>query len=849
MLESATWKRIVDAEPSPICAFDHEFRLTAFNAAHSDQFFAIYGHRVQVGEIFPDLFLPEQGSIIRAFMARALSGEVFEVVEEFGNPDLSKPFWSISYAPLRDDAGRIVGAFHRAQDISAQLRSQTELAAAKQALQEAKLLNRHLGRTLALFDDQVSELLDVEAIAGLAAKVVGQTLNSDAVGMGLLQPDGCTVAIDHVWTAPNTRVSLDNHSVIDVSGHMSRLSGDEEDLVDDIAITPRTPAQAESWSALGVRSAVNLPVLATDEIRAVFLVLCAEPRVWDRSEVEFARTIVNRMRVHAARVRDEQSHRATAAQLVEEVSLRTSELERQARTLHDSQEFARLALSAVGGVGVWTYDVVDDRFFYDAAIAKLYGIDPNRGTEGMSSTDFLQHVHPADRASLVATMSSGLVSPGDLELEYRLRHSDGTVHWVLARGHTYFDDSGRPVRRTGVGIDMTTQRLLEEQLRQSQKMEAVGQLTGGIAHDFNNLLVGITGSLELLQRRMASGRLEGLDRYASTAITSAQRAAALTQRLLAFARRQPLDPKRVDANRLVADMEDLLRRTLGPGIDLEMVMKGGLWPTLCDPNQLESAILNLAINSRDAMPDGGRLTVETANVDLDDACARAQGSDVKAGQYVLIAVTDTGIGMPPDICEKAFDPFFTTKPLGQGTGLGLSMLYGFVKQSEGHVRIYSEVGKGTTFTLYLQRLREAVAAEPAEIPLDSQSALGAEDGETVLVVEDEAAVRMLVSETLEDLGYAAIEAAESKAALRVLESDARIDLLITDVGLPGLNGRQIADAARVVRPQLKVLFMTGYAHNAAIGNSDALETGMKIITKPFALDALAKTIREMIEET
>jgi CheY-like chemotaxis protein len=301
----------------------------------------------------------------------------------------------------------------------------------------------------------------------------------------------------------------------------------------------------------------------------------------------------------------------------------------------------------------------------------------------------------------------------------------------------------------------------------------------------------------------------------------------------------------VDANRLVADMEDLIRRTLGPAIDLEMVLAGGLWTTLCDPNQLESAILNLAINARDAMDSVGRLTVETANAHLDDAYARSQGGEVKAGQYVVISVTDTGCGMPPDIVAKAFDPFFTTKPIGQGTGLGLSMLYGFIKQSEGHVRIYSEPGQGTTFKLYLPRHRGAVEADsrherPLEMPL-------AEDGETVLVVDDEATIRMLVTETLEELGYAAIEVADGQSALKILESDARVDLLVTDVGLPGMNGREVADAARAMRPDLRVLFITGYAHNAAIGNGTALQPGMEIITKPFALDALATKIRDMIE--
>jgi PAS domain S-box-containing protein len=413
------------------------------------------------------------------------------------------------------------------------------------------------------------------------------------------------------------------------------------------------------------------------------------------------------------------------------------------------------------------------------------------------------------------------------------------------------DGGDRPIAIAPEAVETTDRRRTEEALRQAQKMEAVGQLTGGIAHDFNNLLAGIMGSLELLQRRIATGRTDGVERYSAAAMTSAQRASALTQRLLAFARRQPLDPKLIDANRLVADMEDLLRRTLGPGIALEMVLAGGLWTSMSDPHQLESAILNLAINARDAMQDGqgagGRLTIETANTYLDDAYARAQGDEVRPGQYVLISVTDTGTGMPQDVIEKAFDPFFTTKPTGQGTGLGLSMVYGFVKQSEGHVRIYSEPGHGTTFKIYLPRHRGQNDAIDIETNDPNANALRAGEGETVLVVDDEATVRMLVTETLEDLGYAAIEANDGPTGLAILQSDARIDLLVTDVGLPGLNGRQLADAARLKRPNLKILFMTGYAHNAAIGNGAALAAGMEIMTKPFALDDLAKKIRDMIE--
>lgn len=382
----------------------------------------------------------------------------------------------------------------------------------------------------------------------------------------------------------------------------------------------------------------------------------------------------------------------------------------------------------------------------------------------------------------------------------------------------------------------------EEALRQSQKMEAVGQLTGGIAHDFNNLLTGIIGSLELLETRLRQGRTSELHRYVTVAQGASKRAAALTHRLLAFSRRQTLDAKPTDVNRLVMDMEELVRRTVGPQITLEVVTAGGLWPALIDPSQLESALLNLCINARDAMPEGGRITIETANKWLDDRTAKER--DLPPGQYLSVCVTDTGTGMTPEVIARAFDPFFTTKPLGQGTGLGLSMVYGFVRQSGGQVRIYSEVGSGTTMCLYLPRHH----GESPEAVTSTATATAARErtGKTVMVVDDEPSVRMLVSEVLEEHGYAGIEASDGPSGLRVLQSDARIDLLITDVGLPGgLNGRQLADAARITRPDLKVLFITGYAENAIIGNGQ-LAPGMRVLTKPFVMTTLAERIAEMI---
>jgi PAS domain S-box-containing protein len=383
---------------------------------------------------------------------------------------------------------------------------------------------------------------------------------------------------------------------------------------------------------------------------------------------------------------------------------------------------------------------------------------------------------------------------------------------------------------------------VEDALRQAQKMEAVGQLTGGLAHDFNNLLTGISGSLELLRNRVERGRLEEAARYIGLAQSAANRAAALTHRLLAFSRRQALDPVPTNANRLIGSMEDLINRTVGPAITCESVLAEDLWATLCDPNQLENALLNLAINARDAMPDGGTLSIATENVLVNERLAREY--DIAPGGFVVIRVTDTGIGMPPDVVARAFDPFFTTKPLGLGTGLGLSMIYGFVRQSGGQAHIVSEPDRGTSVWLYLPRHMTDEVSTASRIA--GPSIHSGQADETVLLVDDETTIRMLVSEVLQDLGYNILLAEDGPSGLHILESSARIDLLITDVGLPGgLNGRQVADAARARRPGLKVLFITGYADNAVVGGG-MLEPGMQIMTKPFDMSALATRVRDML---
>src|SRR3954468_22103304 len=449
--------------------------------------------------------------------------------------------------------------------------------------------------------------------------------------------------------------------------------------------------------------------------------------------------------------------------------------------------------------------------------------------------------HPDDGGITRAHVEKLGAGETTVRFESRFRHKDGSYRWLSWTGVSDRD------RIYAVARDVTADKAAaerlkatEEALRQSQKMEAVGQLTGGIAHDFNNLLTGIVGSLDLLQTRLDQGRTENVSRYINAAMTSANRAAALTHRLLAFARRQPLIPKSVDANALVVSLEDLLRRTIGERIALDIAASAGLWCTLCDPNQLESALLNLAINARDAMRDGGKLTIATAN-------ARIEGIDADTpallpGDYIRIDVTDTGTGMTPEVAARAFDPFFPTKPIGQGTGLGLSMIYGFARQSNGHVLIDSKQDVGTSVRLYLPRHHGDAAEERASSAVADEHIA---TGETVLVVEDEPVVRGVIVEMLQDQGYRTLQAVDGPSGLRLLRLNERIDLLVTDVGLPGMNGRQLADQARETRPDLKILFITGYAENAAIAKG-FLQPGMEMVTKPFDLDNLSQRIRDMV---
>ena len=491
-----------------------------------------------------------------------------------------------------------------------------------------------------------------------------------------------------------------------------------------------------------------------------------------------------------------------------------------------------LAVLQLGQDGVFTFDTVNPAFraMYGIGPEPLQGERLRRFTTPEVAEDIEQRLHDCLTSNQVLSYTARRPLDGQARIMDVVL---APVPQTRPGGTRYVFASTR---------DVTEAHLRDDQLRQSQKMEAIGQLTGGVAHDFNNLLTGITGALELLQARIADGRTQDAPRYIAAAQGAARRAAALTHRLLAFSRQQTLDPQPTGLNRLVSGMEDLVRRTVGPAIAVEVVTAGGLWATLVDPNQLENALLNLCINARDAMPEGGRLVIETANRWLDDRAAAA--SDLPPGQYVSLCVSDSGTGMPPEIVARAFDPFFTTKPPGSGTGLGLSMTYGFVRQSGGQARIYSEPGQGTMVCLYLPRHMGAVP-EPEAAADPTPPAAKSRTGRTVLVVDDDVTVRMLVRDVLIELGHGVLEAGDGPAALQVLQSNAPLDVLVTDVGLPGgLNGRQVAEAARAARPALPILFITGYAENAVL-NHGHLDPGMRVLTKPFTMAALVRRITDL----
>lgn len=688
-------------------------------------------------------------------------------------------------------------------------------------------------------NDAIRDLTDAGEIAQASAQVLARTMGVSRAGYGTVDTAAETITIARDFNQPGVNSIAGVLSFRDYGSYIEDIKRGETVAIDDVARDPRTADTAEALRAISAGSFVNMPLMEQGRVVAMVFVNHATARHYTDSDLRLMREVAERVRTATERARSEAA-------------------------LRDSEAQFRVFAQATP-IQIWASWADGSLYWFNPQVYAYSGLAEGAldGTTGWGKV-----VHPDDLDWASERWVQALASGQVYENEFRIRRHDGVYRTFMVRAEPVHDEEGRILRWVGSNTDIEDLRrqsaelarfneTLEEQvaertsalmqaeeaLRQSQKMEAVGQLTGGIAHDFNNLLAGISGSLELITNRIAQGRHAEVERFTVAAQGAAKRAAALTHRLLAFSRRQTLDPKPTDPNRLIRGMEDLVRRTTGPGIEVEVVAGAGLWPVLIDAHQLENAVLNLCINARDAMPSGGRLTIETGNRWIDARTAKAQ--DLEPGQYVSICVSDTGTGMAPEVAARAFEPFFTTKPLGEGTGLGLSMIYGFVRQSGGQVRIYSEAGEGAMICLYLPRHFGEV--DDADLIPEVEQAPRAQAGETVMVVDDEPTVRMLVAEILHELGYQCIEASDGVAGLKLLQSGARIDLLVTDVGLPGgMNGRQMADAARIDRPDLKVLFITGYAENAVVGNGH-LDPGMHVMTKPFAMEALGSRIRELIE--
>jgi PAS domain S-box-containing protein len=559
-------------------------------------------------------------------------------------------------------------------------------------------------------------------------------------------------------------------------------------------------------------------------------------------------------------------------------SRKSSKPDDAALRLQETEELLALAQEA-GRIGIFEWQVQTGVVRLSPRFLSLYGLT---GFDGRYET-WLKCIFREDVPRIADLFDTAFAArEREMHSEFRIvSASDGKLRWMETRNNLFYDADGRPVRVVGVSVDITERKRAlaqlraftetledavkertreleiqnearikaEELLRQAQKMEAVGQLTGGIAHDFNNLLTIVIGGLDMVGRQIpalgATAAAERIARAKDMALQGVQRAVTLTNRLLAFSRQQPLAPKPIDANKLVSVTCEFLRRTLGETVSLDTALAAGLWRAHADPHQLENALINLTLNARDAMPEGGKVTIETANCYLDESYVSSIPEPVDVGQYVMIAVADTGTGMDPITVERAFEPFFTTKEVGRGTGLGLSQVYGFVRQSAGHVKVYSELDEGTTVKIYLPRY--VGAEEHVEDAEQSQAANGAIGTETILVVEDDDALRSYTVETLAELGYRVLPATNGAAALEILDSGNDIDLLFTDVVMPGgLNGRQLADEAVRRRPGLKVLFTTGYTRNAIVHHG-RLDPGVEMVGKPFSSDELIRKVRAILD--
>jgi PAS domain S-box-containing protein len=675
---------------------------------------------------------------------------------------------------------------------------------------------------------------------GIVSPDVQAILDAFADLVLLVGPDGSLIGANRAFRqkfadAGGNLLDLAEGKRDDIGTYLRRCAGTRQPLPGSLAFRTR------EGTSLACRCEGSAIRQADDGSPATILLRC-RPRVESISRF----TLLNQkiaMLTHEVlgRRRAEDALRRLNDELESRVEERAREIAKASTQLSEAERRFRVVIEGITDYAIFMLDTTGVVSSWNRGAERLKGYTADE----IIGQHFSRFYTVEDRANrLPEHVLATAARTGRFEAEgWRVR-KNGTLFWANVVLDAVRNHAGELVAFAKITRDLTERRTAEERLRQAQKMEVIGQLTGGIAHDFNNLLTVISGNVETLQRRIGSNDLH-LHRLIDAALRGVERATVLTHRLLAFSRRQPLEPKPIDVNRLIVGMSDLLSRTLGEQVSIETVMAAGLWQISADPNQIENAVLNLAVNARDAMPSGGKLTIETANAHLDEAYAVAN-EEVNPGQYVMIAVSDTGLGMSSEIIGRIFEPFFTTKRIGEGTGLGLSQVHGFVKQSGGHIKVYSEPGEGTTVRLYFPRV-ETSGPETGEIA-KSPTVQSARSGETVLVVEDDEGVRSHSTGVLRELGYAVLEAADGDAALSLLATEPGITLLFTDVGLPGaFNGRQLAEEALKRRPDLKILFTTGYARNAIV-HQGRVDPGVRLIVKPFTYEALAAKIRGILDE-
>ncbi|RKI35729.1 PAS domain S-box protein [Corallococcus sp. AB004] len=667
--------------------------------------------------------------------------------------------------------------------------------------------------------DRLREASSPDAAAKLAMEVVGRMLGVPRAGYGTVDAAHALVLMHPNWVASPDVARVEGvHRFHDYGVFLEDLLKGEVVAIPDVRKDPRTAPHADTLEQVGIRALFNIPLLEHGRFVAVLFLHDVQPRAWTAEEIELSRNVADRVWATLSRLKALSDLKRANETLEQRVAQRTRERDRVWNVSQD--------LLVVGSLSEGKFLSVNP------AWTQMLGWTEEE-LLGRTS-EWLERPEDYSRTRSEVHRLEGGNPTLNFESAYRCKHG----------GYRRISWTAVPVPEDGVlyasGRDVTEQRQTEEQLRQAQKMEAVGKLTGGVAHDFNNLLQVVGGNLQLLQRDVA-GNERGLNRVRS-ALGAVERGARLSGQLLAFSRRQPLEPRSLSLGRLVRGMDDLLRRALGEDVEVETVIGGGLWNTMADPHQLENVILNLAINARDAMGGAGKLTLELSNASLDDHYAQAH-PEVMAGAYVLLAVSDTGGGMSQEVMERAFEPFFTTKPEGRGTGLGLSMVYGFVKQSGGHVKLYSELGHGTTVKVYLPRAfqPEAPVTEVVTGPVEGGK-------ETILAVEDDAEVRATVVELLTELGYRVLRAVDGQSALSILKSGVAVDLLFTDVVMPGpVRSPDLARQAKALQPDIEVLFTSGYTENAIV-HGGRLDPGVSLLSKPYRREDLARKVRALLDQ-